>query len=56
MKIIEFFRKIYFEVNKRDNANSFVKKDFYLLSDGEEMENLEVGESYVSITAKLQKI
>jgi len=56
MKIKEFFRKLYFEINKRDNSNSFVKKDFYILSDEEDMDNLEVGETIVSVTAKLQKI
>ena len=53
MAIKEFFRKLSFEVSKRNNPNEFSLTEFYFPLDDEPQE-IEVGESYVSVSAKLQ--
>ena len=54
MAIKEFFRKLSYEVKRREDAKSFAKAEFYFPDEQEETENLEVGETHVSITGKLQ--
>ena len=53
MAIKEFFRKLNFEINRRQNTGMFALLEFYFPGDDEEPE-LEVGESHVSVTGKLQ--
>jgi hypothetical protein len=52
MLLKEFLRKLSFEVNKRNDTQSFAMKDIYMLGE-DEHEELEVGESLVSITGNL---
>lgn len=52
MVLMEFLRKLSFEVNKRNDAKSFAMKDIYMLGE-DEHEELEVGESLVSVTGNL---
>ena len=54
MEIREFFRKLGFEINRREEASKFVAAEFYFPTEQEEIENLEVGETHVSVTAQLQ--
>ena len=51
--IKEFLRKLNFEVEKRNNPEFFSFTEFYFPAENEPQE-IEVGESHVSITAKLQ--
>ena len=52
MLLKEFLRKLSFEVNKRNDTKSFAMKDIYMLGE-DEHEELEVGESFVSVTGNL---
>jgi len=52
MAIKEFLRKLSFEISKRDKTNNFAMKDIYMLGDDEHA-NLEVGESFISMTGKM---
>lgn len=54
MAIKEFFRKLNFEINRRQNTGRFALSEFYFPDEEEELEMLEVGETQVSITGKLQ--
>lgn len=53
MAIKEFFRKLNFEIKRRENTNTFALVEFYFPNDDNEVE-LDVGETHVSITGKLQ--
>ena len=53
MAIKEFFRKLNFEINRRQNTSKFVVEEFYFPNDDEEVE-LEVGETHVSVTGELR--
>ena len=53
MVVKDFLRKLSFEVSRRNNPQKFSLTEFYFPSDDEPQE-IEVGESLVSITAKLQ--
>ena len=53
MVIKEILRKLSYEVKRRENTEEFAKAEFYFPSEQEEVQNLEVGETQVSITAKL---
>ena len=52
MAIKEFFRKLNFEIKRRENTGMFALLEFYFPDDDEA--ELEVGESHVSVTGKLQ--
>ena len=54
MAIKEFLRKLSYEVKRREDTKSFAKSEFYFPDEQEEIENLEVGETQVSVTGKLQ--
>ncbi len=54
MAIKEFFRKLNFEIKRRENTGVFALLEFYFPEEKEGFEELEVGESQVSITGKLQ--
>ena len=53
MAIKEFFRKLNFEINRRQNTTKFAVEEFYFPSDDDANVELEVGESHVSVTGKL---
>ena len=53
MAIKEFFRKLNIEVSKREDMDLFTLSEFYFLDNHDEHEELEVGESYVSVTGLL---
>jgi len=53
MAIKEFFRKLNFEIKRRENTGMFALLEFYFPDDNTD-EELEVGESHVSVTGKLQ--
>ena len=53
MVIKEFLRKLSFEVVKRNDINNFAIKDIYMLDNDDEHAELEVGESYISVTGKI---
>ena len=53
MAIKEFLRKLSFEVKKLENYADFQKAELFFPMD-DDVENLEVGETHVSITGKLQ--
>ena len=53
MTIKEFFRKLNYEVSKRENPKSFAMSEFDFLNLHDEHEELEVGETYVSVTGLL---
>ena len=48
-------RKLNYEVGKRENLTKFAIQEFYFPTEQEEIENLEVGETQVSITAQLHR-
>ena len=54
MAIKEFLRRLSYEVKRRENVENFAKAEFYFPDEMEEVENLEVGETQVSVTAKIQ--
>ena len=54
MAIKEFLRKLGYEVKRRENVSDFAKAEFYFPDEQDEIENLEVGETHVSVTGKLQ--
>ena len=54
MAIKEILRKLSFEVKRLENFADFQKAELFFPMDDDDTENLEVGESHVSITAKLQ--
>ena len=54
MAIKEFLRKLSYEVRRREDTKNFAKTEFYFPDEQEEMENLEVGETQISVTGKLQ--
>ena len=54
MAIKEFLRRLSYEVKRRENAGDFARAEFFFTDEQEEIENLEVGETHVSITGKLQ--
>ncbi|MCR4881399.1 MAG: hypothetical protein K6A44_05540 [bacterium] len=54
MAIKEFLRKLSYEVKRRENTGDFARAEFFFTDEQEEIENLEVGETHVSITGKLQ--
>ncbi len=51
MALKEFFRRLNYEISKRENINLFTMSEFYFLDEKDEHEELEVGESFVSVTA-----
>ena len=53
MAIKEFFRKLNYEVSKREDPKSFALSEFDYLDSHDEHEELEVGETYVSVTGLL---
>ncbi|MCQ2957736.1 MAG: hypothetical protein MJ180_02415 [Candidatus Gastranaerophilales bacterium] len=53
MVIKEFFRKLNIEVAKREKPELFTLSEFYFLDNHDEHEDLEVGETYVSVTGLL---
>ena len=53
MAIKEFFRKLNYEVSKREDAKLFAMSEFDFLDSHDEHEELEVGETYVSVTGLL---
>ena len=54
MAIKEFFRKLSYEVKRREDTKSFVKSEFYFPDEADKAE-LEVGESHVSVELKPEK-
>ena len=52
MLLMKFLRKLSFEINKRNDAKSFAVNNVYMLGE-DEYEELEVGESFVSVTGNL---
>ena len=54
MAIKEFLRKLSYEIKRREDVKSFANAEFYFPDEQEEIENLEVGETHVSVTGKLQ--
>ena len=54
MAIKEFFRKLNFEINRRENTNKFAVEEFYFPDENDIEKDLEVGESHVSVTGKLR--
>ncbi len=54
MAIKEILRKLSFEVKRLENFADFQKAELFFPMDDDDTENLEVGETHVSITAKLQ--
>lgn len=54
MAIKEILRKLSYEVKRLENFADFQKADIFFPMDDDEVENLEVGETQVSVTAKLQ--
>lgn len=54
MAIKEILRKLSYEVKRLENFADFQKADIFFPMDDDEAENLEVGETQVSVTAKLQ--
>ena len=53
MAIKEFFRKLNFEINRRENTSKFAVEEFYFPDENDIEKDLEVGESHVSVTGKL---
>ena len=41
------------EIGRRNNLTKFAINEFYFPTEEEEIENLEVGETYISITGQL---
>lgn len=55
MAIKEFLRKLHYEIKRRENPETFALSEFYFPEEKEGFEDLEVGETQVSIKLQPEK-